>query len=130
MKCIIAGSRTISDYNTIVKAIKSSGFIDEITEVVCGDAKGVDSLGATWAKNNKIPVVHMPADWKNLNVHPVSIGSNDFGKYNKLAGRNRNEEMGKYADCLIAVIKDNSTGTAHMIEVMKKLNKPFYVWEV
>jgi hypothetical protein len=38
MKVIIAGSRTMSDYGTVAKAIQASGY--SISEVVSGKAKG------------------------------------------------------------------------------------------
>lgn len=130
MKCIIAGSRSVSDYKTVQKALDMSGFIPDITEVVCGDAKGVDKLGEFWAKKNDIPVHHIPADWKNLDTPGAIVVDGMYGKYNKIAGYQRNSAMAKYADCLIAVIENNSKGTTHMIDIMQKLNKPVYVYEV
>ena len=46
MKCIIAGSRTINDYDILVKAIKESGFA--ISEIVSGEAAGPDTIGITY----------------------------------------------------------------------------------
>jgi hypothetical protein len=46
MKCIIAGSRTINDYDIVVKAIKESGFA--ISEIVSGEAAGPDTIGITY----------------------------------------------------------------------------------
>ena len=51
MKVIIAGSRTITDFKIVYEAIKRSGF--KITEVVCGECRGPDMLGAEWAKLNR-----------------------------------------------------------------------------
>lgn len=48
MKTIIAGSRTITDQAYIESIIEKS-YLD-ITEVVCGEAKGVDLAGRRWAE--------------------------------------------------------------------------------
>ena len=53
MRVIIAGSRVIKDYELVKKAIVDSKF--DITEVVCGMASGVDSLGERYAKEHDIP---------------------------------------------------------------------------
>ena len=127
MKVIIAGSRDITDYSLIDQATKSSGF--EITEVVCGLAPGVDSVGESWAKNNGIPVQPFPAKWDDLS-EPCRIKINNYGrKYNALAGFNRNQEMAQYADALVC-ITNGSPGSKDMIERMEKLDKPVYILEV
>jgi len=130
MKCIIAGSRSINDYSLIVKAINLSGWEKQIKEVVCGDANGADYFGKMWAEKTGVKVKHFPADWKCLTAPGAVIKENKYGKYNAAAGINRNVQMAKYADVLIAVIENNSRGTTHMIETMEKLGKPFYVYEV
>jgi RES domain-containing protein len=99
MRVIIAGSRTITDMREVEAAIRESWF--DITEVVCGDARGVDSLGMEWAWRDSIPVKHFPADW------------NRFGKS---AGYKRNVQMAEYAEALIAVTT-GSRGTQHMIDI-------------
>ena len=100
MKVILAGSRTINSMEALHTAIRESGF--EITEVVCGEAAGVDRLGRWWAEQHKIPVASFPADWK---------------KDGRLAGYIRNQRMAEYAEALIAVWDGKSVGTAHMIGV-------------
>ncbi len=112
MKIIIAGSRhaPFSIYAAIPEIVRNSGF--EITEVVCGEASGMDTWGKEWAYANGIPVRSFPAEWK---------------LYGKGAGPIRNAEMGDYADGLIAAQWDNSRGTANMIQYMMNLNKPCYV---
>lgn len=129
-KVIIAGSRTINDYSLLLKAISDSGWAKDITEVVSGRARGVDSLGERWAKEKGIDVKPFPADWKNVKVKDAIIRQNSYGRYNAKAGLDRNQKMAEYADKLIAIIKNNSSGTADMIERMKKLNKEVYIYEV
>ena len=100
MKTIIAGSRTITDYEVVKQAIIESEF--QITEVVSGAARGVDRLGERWAQENGVPVKRFPADWK---------------AYPKFAGIKRNAEMGNYAEALIAIWDGRSRGTENMIKI-------------
>lgn len=73
MKVIIAGSRSITDFSIVEKAIEESEWKDEITEVVSGTAKGVDKLGERWAMNNNIKITQFPAEWKKYgrNAGPI-----------------------------------------------------------
>lgn len=110
MKTIIAGSRTIASYEVVQKAVLlAQGAGLEITEVVSGKARGIDTLGEEWAKANNIPVAEFPvraADWK---------------RYGKRAGYLRNQQMGEYADALIAIWDGKSRGTVHMIDIADSL---------
>jgi len=108
MRCIIAGSRTITDYATVIEAIIKSGF--GITEIVSGTARGVDSLGEQYALENNIPIKKFPANWD---------------KYGKSAGYRRNAEMAEYADSAIILWDGVSKGTQHMFRLME--NKPTYI---
>ena len=113
MKVIVAGSRTISDRSIVADAIASSGI--QITELISGNARGVDSVAENWASVNKIPFVTFPAQWE---------------KYGKPAGAIRNAEMAKKADALIAIWDGKSTGTNNMIKTMNKLKKPVFLYLV
>ena len=110
MKTIIAGGR---DYKftkediLFLESIKS-----EISEVVSGKAKGADTEGENWARKNRIHVKEFPAEWKNLNASNSLIKEGKYGKYNSLAGINRNAEMAKYADSV--VLFSGGSGTKHM----------------
>jgi hypothetical protein len=102
MKVIIAGSRGITDYSVLEKAIEQVEF--PITQVVSGTARGVDQLGEQWAHTNHIHVERFPADWN---------------KYGRSAGYRRNQQMADYADGLIALWDGVSRGTGHMITIAK-----------
>jgi len=135
MKLIIAGSRSITDYAVVQKAIgeflSANGLmsIHEI-EVVSGGAGGVDSLGERWANENYIDKRIFFAAWDDLTTPPVKIRTNKFGKkYNALAGFNRNEQMADYANCLLAVWDGKSPGTKHMIDTMHARGKPVFVYD-
>jgi hypothetical protein len=110
VKVIIAGSRSISDIRHVEQAIAESGY--EITEVVSGKARGVDTLGEQWAEAHGVPVKQFPADWN---------------KHGKRAGFIRNEEMGRYADAAVICWDGSSNGSRHMRDWMLTLWKPVYV---
>jgi hypothetical protein len=98
LRVIIAGSRDIYDYNLVEQAVKESGF--DVTEVVSGCARGVDTLGEQWAREHHVPVKRFPANW-NL--------------YGKSAGPRRNGEMARYAEALVAISLNDSPGTRNMV---------------
>ena len=109
MKTIIAGSRGITDIMPLYDAIRESGF--EITEVVCGEARGVDAMGRWWAQHNNIPIASFAADWN---------------RDGKKAGFLRNLRMAQYAEALIAVWDGKSVGTAHMIRAARAAGLKIY----
>lgn len=113
MKVIVAGSRNFSNYETVVNAIIDSGFA--VTEIVSGCAKGVDFVGECIGELVGIPVKKFPANWH---------------AYKKAAGPIRNEQMGNYADALVAIRLNGSKGTTHMINYMLALGKPVFVVDV
>ncbi len=113
MKVIIAGPRTVNDYSLIPLAIRNAekhGI--RIAEVVSGHARGVDTLGERYAKENGYPLKLFISEWR---------------KYGKSAGPVRNVEMAGYSDALVAIWDGVSKGTKHMIETMRRSSKPVYV---
>jgi len=118
MKVIIAGSRNFTDYEVVKAACEESGF--EFSEVVSGAARGVDTLGEHYAKEIGVSVVEFPADWKNLKAPGARIKHGPFGMYNANAGHDRNKQMAKYADALVAIWVNDSPGTASMIKLAHK----------
>lgn len=118
MRVIIAGSRSITRMTFVRIAItqaKQNGI--RITEVVSGRARGVDTLGEMWARAQKprIPIKMFPADWEH---HP------------KMGGFMRNQQMAGYADALIAIRKDKSSGTTDMINRARVAKLLVYVLDV
>lgn len=105
-KVIIAGGRSFNDYQLLKSTMDRLlvNITDEIT-VVCGQAKGVDTLGEQYAKEKGYTVSYYPADWK---------------QYGKRAGYLRNEQMAQNADALAAFWNGESKGTKHMIDVAKR----------
>lgn len=110
MKTIIAGSRNINDYNLLLEAVNKSNF--NITCIISGGAKGVDSLGERYSIEHKLPLGIFNAKWE---------------KYGKNAGYLRNKEMVENADALIAIWDGKSKGTKHMIDIAKERELDTYV---
>lgn len=114
MKLIIAGTRWLTDIvkveSTIEQVLGVTGWTP--SEVVSGLADGPDTIGRSWAIRNGIATKDFEPNWK---------------RYPKIAGFMRNEDMGNYADALIAVWNGKSSGTKNMIDIMRKLNKPYRV---
>lgn len=116
MKVIVAGGRNFKKYQVVEDAIKdaiSKGL--QITQVVSGGARGVDTMGETWAVKNGVDIKRFPAEWD---------------KYGVSAGPIRNAKMGDYADALIAVWDGVSTGTKNMIEYAKKKGLLTYIYMI
>lgn len=124
MKVIIAGSRGIENYSLVKKCVIESRF--NITEIISGVAKGVDKLGESFGRENNIPVKRFPAKWNDLNVPGAIIKTGAYGDYNARAGMDRNWEMADYADALVCIILNNSSGSRDMVNKMRSLCKPVY----
>lgn len=107
MFVIVAGGRGFGNYQLL--CTKLDFFFSKITPVIiCGEARGADSLGKRYAQEHNLQVLSFPANWD---------------KYGKSAGYRRNEEMAEKADALVAFWDGKSKGTEHMIRTMLKLNK-------
>ena len=98
MRVIIAGGREVTDQAAVDQAMTESGFT--VTAVVCGRARGADTLGERWAQARGLPVVAKPADW---------------ARYGARAGFVRNREMSEQADALVLVWSGRSPGSQNML---------------
>ena len=112
VKLLVAGGRDFSDVVTLEREITAFAEpTDMSVSIVSGMARGADMLAYNFAKQNNVQVHCFKADW-NLGRH---------------AGFLRNEDMGRFADELIAFWDGQSKGTAHMIQFMQSLGKPVKV---
>jgi len=111
MKVIIAGSRTCHDKEMVWGTLDTSKF--EITTLISGGAQGVDQLGEEWARSKNIPVKVYKPHYAIENPQNAPLL--------------RNTDMARDGDALIAIWKDQTRGTAHMISCMQKLNKPIEI---
>lgn len=114
MKVVVAGSRIITDKQVVFNIINKSKF--DITTLICGGAIGVDQIAEEWARSKNIPVLVYKPHYAIENP--------------KVAPLLRNTDMARDGDALIAIWKDKSRGTLHMINCMKKENKPIEVTEL
>lgn len=120
-KLIVAGGRDFIDvtrgFDAIREIVVEIGHpeiaIDPIpTAIVSGMARGADSIGVQYARTYGWKLYEFPADWN---------------RYGKAAGFIRNEQMGDFADGLLAFWDGQSRGTRHMIEYMRQLKKPVQI---
>lgn len=115
-RLIVAGGRDFACYaslslvlNTFYATLLADG---KQLEVVCGGARGADSLGERWAMQFGVPIVRMPADW---NAH------------GKSAGYKRNAQMAEVGHELVAFWDGKSKGTGHMIDIARAKGLPITV---
>lgn len=109
MKLIIAGSRCFNDYtllkDTLDKYLVNTPY-DTIT-VICGMARGADTLGERYALENSLKIEYHEALWNT---------------YGKSAGFIRNEEMVKRATHCIVYWDGLSKGSLSTINLAKTYN--------
>ena len=117
MRTIIAGSRDITKYEYVEKAVESfkAEKLQNVTVVISGTARGVDRLGEEYARKNSLLCEKYPADWD---------------KHGRSAGYKRNELMAGKAEALIALWDGKSRGTKHMIDLAEKYNLLVYIYIV
>lgn len=116
MKLIVAGSRSITDYETVKTAIDDmvkQGAV--ITAIIEGTAIGVDQLASKYALENGIENIRVPAEWK---------------LYHKGAGAVRNSKMAEMGDALLALWDGSSYGTKNMIKLANDKGIPVTVVHV
>ena len=108
VRLVVAGSRTVvnKDYvfaelDRLTEHLRLSE--NRVTEI-CGDARGMDTLGREWAESRGIPVERFPALWD---------------RHGKAAGMLRNKVMANHGTHLVALWDGLSPGTRQMIEVAR-----------
>jgi hypothetical protein len=108
MKIAIIGSRNLS-----VKNLED--YIPEnVTEIVSGGAKGIDSDAANYAMEHRLKLkVFLP----------------EYDRYKRAAPLKRNIEIINYADEVIAFWDGKSRGTYFVIDNCKKLNKKITIYK-
>ena len=104
-RVIIAGSRDFSDYQLLCEKMdRLLSNVKEPITVVCGEARGADTLGEQYALERGYEVLPFPADWE---------------RYGRSAGYRRNTQMAENADALVDFWYGKSMGTRHMISIAK-----------
>ena len=109
MKLIIAGSRDIHNEELVKDALFESGFdIESISEIITGQADGVDEIGERIANEFDIPF-NDEFDYNQFM---------DEAEHPRQAPLLRNKAMADRGDALLAV-HNGSSGTMHMIKVAR-----------
>ena len=114
-RVVVAGCRDYTNYQEAKEFIDyciSNIRTDNRIIIVSGGAKGADTLGERYARENGFNVERHLPDWEKLG---------------KNAGPKRNREMAKICDFVICFWDGKSLGTKSMIESAKLFNKPLRV---
>ena len=106
MKLLIAGSRSISDFDL------SSYISTNMDIIISGGANGIDFLAEQYADSHHI---------SKYIIRPR------YDIYGRIAPIKRNELMVDMADAVLIVWDGVSKGTQHTIKYAKKKNKPITV---
>lgn len=109
MKLAVIGSRTFEDYSLLTRSVGMICDEKSNAEIISGGARGADSLGARYAKENGFKLTEFLPDWN---------------KHGKAAGFIRNEEIVKNADFVLAFWDGLSRGTGNSLSIAKRLKKP------
>ena len=108
-RIIVAGGRDFNNYALVEE--KLDHYLKFLNPhkviIVSGGARGADSLGERYAKENGYKLERYPADWN--------------GPHGKSAGFVRNRQMAEVSNALIAFWDRKSNGTRHMVTTATKL---------
>ncbi len=110
----VIGSRTFQDKERLYKYLDKNK--SSIKVIVSGGASGADSLAAEWAEERSVPYLILPAKWKH-----------EDGTRNLGGGFQRNIEIIKKSQVVIAFWDQISRGTANSIELAKKYGKKLII---
>lgn len=108
MKVAVIGSRGFNNYELVKETLSKI----KITLIISGSAKGADTLGEQYAKENGIETKIFLPDWE---------------KHGKAAGMLRNTDIINESEVVIAFWDGTSKGCADSIEKAKKLNKKLII---
>ncbi len=113
MKIAVVGSRDISLSFDRFYELLGDLMPDEVTAVISGGARGVDSLAAQFAKMRNIPTEeYLP----------------DYSLFGKIAPLVRNRTIVDNADFVVALWNGKSKGTLNTIDYTLESNKPLVVY--
>ena len=107
MKVLVCGGRDFRNYGVV------SNKLDKLdprpTQIITGGARGADSLGEQYAKDNNIPLRVFPAQWE---------------KYGKRAGYLRNKQMLDEGQPDLVVAFPGGRGTDMMMSLAEMADIP------
>ena len=114
IKLAIVGGRDFSDYPYLTSKIDELRQKYTVTEIVSGGAKGADSLGERYAKENHIPTKIFPAQWD---------------VYGRSAGYKRNVLIVEECDMVAAFWDGCSKGTKLTIDIARAQGKTVLIFK-
>ncbi len=107
MKVAVIGSRGLTN-------VEISKYIPEnVTEIISGGARGIDTLAEEWANKNGIS---------------KTIIKPEYERYKRGAPLKRNEKIVELADVIIALWDGKSRGTKFTIDYAKELKKEVKIY--
>lgn len=109
MKIAVIGSRNLHVENI------GEYLPDDVTEIISGGAKGIDTCAAEYANSHAIKLTELRPDYR---------------RYGRGAPLKRNLEIIQNADLVIAFWDTRSRGTKHVIETCAKLGIPVRIIEM
>lgn len=128
MKVLIAGSNGLDNYYKLIDKAIEFAKLDKtkFKTIAC-----IDNLVKLWAENGFFKVKKFEAKWLDLDAEGAIIRTGKDGhEYNARAAFNRNNEVTKYANCLVVIYKRGDTAMEHLIECFEEAKKKVYVYEV
>ncbi len=106
MKIAVIGSRSIT-------TVDLAAFLPaDVTEIISGGAKGVDTCAAAYAESHGIP---------------LTVIKPEYEKYKRGAPLKRNETIVDRADAVLAFWDGTSHGTKYVIDYCRKTDTPVTV---
>lgn len=105
MRVLITGGRSFENRALLEKTLDSLHHEREITTLIHGAAKGVDTMAGEWRRTRKVDVIACPANW---------------ARYRRAAGPIRNKQMLVEHQPDLVVAFPGSTGTANMVTIAHK----------
>ncbi len=133
MKIAIVGNREYTNYKFVKDYMNNFLLNNNLKHsdiIICsGGARGVDSLAEKYAEEYSIPLNIYKAEWHDF-TPPCKIKRNKHGKYNCLAGFNRNRKIVEFSDIIIAFWDGKSKGTENTIITADDLNKKYIIVEI
>jgi hypothetical protein len=116
MKLAIVGSRNPGiSYSKFEELLLAEINISEVSQIVSGGAKGIDSFAKLFAGKHRIPLMEFLPKYA------------DYGKYATLR---RNTEIVREANVVVAFPTADSKGTLHSISEAKRMSKRLIVAKI
>lgn len=109
LKLLICGGRDFTDIEYAIPLFQAVHNTSPVSQLICGMARGGDTLGKLWANEVDIPVAEFHPDWDT---------------HGRRAGRLRNQRMLDEGQPNLVLALPGGTGTAHMVDISKSAGIP------